>query len=355
MRVLCITPSLAKCGPNVVVSEITKSLNNSKNDSVDLMFLDDKCQGVEFQCDTKKFSWSLLKDYLTGNLVFNYDVVHSHGFRPDIIAVLIKIILILKSKNKHVRFVTTIHNYVFKDLYYSRGVISSIFFGALWSFLWMLFDNCVVLSEHAKKYYWFLGWKSIVINNGTSVPDVVNKFDLRGLFNIPKDSILIGCCANITKIKGLDIIINSLSKDENIYFFIMGEGVDKNNLIDLVNSLNLENKVFFLSSSDYPYSFIASLDIFVVPSRSEGFGLTIVEAALLGIPVILSNIPIFKELFIGLGNYIELKPSRDIIETIKETYSSKSKISEVAISIVENKFTSQVMVERYSQLYRYPF
>ncbi|MFL1805273.1 glycosyltransferase family 4 protein [Plesiomonas shigelloides] len=351
MKLLYITPSLIKCGPNVVLSGLVKGLNNSENE-IDVIFLDDKKQGIDFGCNPVKFKSSIFWQILTGKMVIDYDVVHSHGLRADFIALLLKLTMILKFKTKKPKFVTTIHNYVFQDLFFTKGITKSIFFGLAWSVIWLFFDKCVVLSNHAKSYYWFIKRKTVVINNGVSVPAEITPINIKDKYSIPENSIVIGSCANITKIKGLDIIINALSNVDNVYFFLMGDGIEKRNLQKTVRKLELTNKVIFLPSDNEPYSFMAGLDIFAVPSRSEGFGLTIIEAAMLGTPVIVSNIPIFKELFSDIAGYIDLESShQDFVTLVKNIYHQKDEISRTSKIVAKRKFSSQLMAEKYFDMY----
>ncbi|WP_111910145.1 glycosyltransferase [Aeromonas media] len=351
MKLLYITPSLVKCGPNVVLSGVIEGLNKSENE-IDVMFLDDKKQGVDFGANPVKFKSSIFWQVLTGKMVIDYDVVHSHGLRADFIALLLKLIITLKIKTKKPKFVTTIHNYVFQDLFFTKGITYSIFFGLVWSIVWLFFDKCVVLSNHAESYYWFIKRKTVVINNGVSVPGEVIPINIKNKYSLPDNSIVIGSCANITKIKGLDIIINALSNVDNIYFFVMGDGIEKINLEKKVRELELTNKVMFLPFDGEPYSFMAGLDIFVVPSRSEGFGLTIIEAAMLGTPVIVSNIPIFKELFSDVACYIDLESShQDFVTLVKNTYHLKDEISHASRVVAKRKFASQLMADKYFEMY----
>ena len=71
----------------------------------------------------------------------------------------------------------------------------------------------------------------------------------------------------------------------------IGDGYDKQQLIEMVRALNLEDNVNFLGGKDrdYVYSHLKDYDLFVQPSRYEGFGLTVAEAMAANVPVLVSK------------------------------------------------------------------
>ncbi len=98
--------------------------------------------------------------------------------------------------------------------------------------------------------------------------------------------------AFLKKIKGIDILIRAFyeafSNQDNIKLKIGGDGVEKERLMNLVDSLNLNNQVEFLgqlSRSEVSYE-MQNNNIFVLPSRFETFGVVLIEALASGMPVI---------------------------------------------------------------------
>jgi glycosyltransferase involved in cell wall biosynthesis len=60
--------------------------------------------------------------------------------------------------------------------------------------------------------------------------------------------------------------------------FIVGDGNRKKELQDLARKLNIYEKVFFLGRTQYIKEFLSLIDLFVLPSKYEGFGLVLLEA-----------------------------------------------------------------------------
>lgn len=97
--------------------------------------------------------------------------------------------------------------------------------------------------------------------------------------------------------KGLDILIDAI-KDGNLQVpvRIAGKGKDIEKLKNYIKSLNLEEKVFFegFLSGEEKYNFIRNSKFLLMPSRFEAQGIVALEAAAMGKPVIVSDIPELK-------------------------------------------------------------
>lgn len=67
---------------------------------------------------------------------------------------------------------------------------------------------------------------------------------------------------------------------------ILGEGSDRERLSQLADKLELDGCVKFLGYVSNPYAWMETADIFVSPSSWETFGIAILEAMALGLPVV---------------------------------------------------------------------
>lgn len=98
--------------------------------------------------------------------------------------------------------------------------------------------------------------------------------------------------------KGQDILVDSLrgladqGRIEKISVDIIGDGPSQEYLQQLINEKKLEIYITLVGAKDrdWVYENLSSYNLLVQPSRSEGFGLTLIEAIAAGLPVIASNI-----------------------------------------------------------------
>ncbi|QIC65935.1 glycosyltransferase family 1 protein [Acinetobacter schindleri] len=136
---------------------------------------------------------------------------------------------------------------------------------------------------------------------------------LREKFNIPEDAFVIGHVGRFEKPKNhnflIDVFWKAHSKDPNIHLVLVGDGSLKEEIINKVKTLNLENYVHFLGlRKDIPIIMKSIFDIFVFPSLWEGLPLTLIEAQLSGLKCIASN-EITNSVDIGLIDFLDISES----------------------------------------------
>ena len=90
--------------------------------------------------------------------------------------------------------------------------------------------------------------------------------------------------------KGYDelipIIANLRKEGFDVHLYLIGEGLDRNILEELVKINNLEGFVHLLGYLNNPFPLMKMMNLFVCSSRAEGFSLVIAEAMLLGLPIV---------------------------------------------------------------------
>ena len=127
----------------------------------------------------------------------------------------------------------------------------------------------------------------------------------------------------LTRQKGLDVLIKSLSfVDNSIELTIIGEGEDENILKELCKDTETDDIVTFSGYVENPFKLAKDFDIFIMPSRWEGPGHTIIEALSSGLPSIVSNCPYGPEETVGFGKYgnvFRVDDFRNLAEVIDYT------------------------------------
>ncbi len=102
---------------------------------------------------------------------------------------------------------------------------------------------------------------------------------------------------NIRRVKGHDVLIKAaaavVKRFSKVTFSIAGEVLEPgyfSELQTLVNDLNLENHFRFDGGVTNLHQHLSAADIFVLPSRSEGFSNAIVEAMAASLPVVATDV-----------------------------------------------------------------
>jgi glycosyltransferase involved in cell wall biosynthesis len=104
--------------------------------------------------------------------------------------------------------------------------------------------------------------------------------------------IKVGTIARLEPQKNLTDLLRAVAlvkEYSNVSLQFVGEGSERLKLGNLSKSLSLENVVKFLGKTDLVQEFLQSLNVFVLPSKYEGFGAVLVEAMQANVPVVASN------------------------------------------------------------------
>ena len=173
----------------------------------------------------------------------------------------------------------------------------------------------------------------------------------------------IGCVARIKpQKKGQDILINAIEivKKEypNIKCYFAGtyEQKDKEDMIKLKNMIvnkKLEDNIMFLGNVKNIPKFLKKIDLFVLPSRQEGFGLVIIEAMAAKIPVISSNIEGPREIIKNneYGLLFKKENYNDLAEKILYSIKYPNKNLEYIYNYSKNFFEINYMIKKLRGLY----
>lgn len=107
------------------------------------------------------------------------------------------------------------------------------------------------------------------------------------------DGLRILTVGRLSNEKGQDLTIPVLKRliDEgyNISWYCVGDGHDRDNYIEKIKSLNIENNYILLGAKLNPYPYMRDCDIYVQPSRHEGYCITLAEARCFNNPIITTN------------------------------------------------------------------
>lgn len=137
-----------------------------------------------------------------------------------------------------------------------------------------------------------------VVHNGIDVSRFKGKFDRDEVlkrYNLPTEAILILAVGNIRPIKGYDLLIDAfeliVAKEPEARLLICGGEIyeHRKNLQERIVSHNCSEKIVLAPFAEDIEAVYSAADFYVLPSVSEGFSLTTVEAMASGLPVITTD------------------------------------------------------------------
>lgn len=120
---------------------------------------------------------------------------------------------------------------------------------------------------------------------------IYNPFDIDNILKLKSERLELKSGFNFVTVGRLDegknhqLLIRAMVEVEgNLY--IIGDGTLKEKLQELIESLNLEDRVYLVGKDKNPYRYMARADIFLFSSNREGFPNVLVEALASGVPII---------------------------------------------------------------------
>jgi glycosyltransferase involved in cell wall biosynthesis len=139
----------------------------------------------------------------------------------------------------------------------------------------------------------------------------------------------IGTVARLVKEKDLETLISAFSlvnaEHPNTRLLIVGGGYLEQDLKRYAEELRINDQITWAGSVEDTSKFYRMMSIFVLASRTEGFGLVLLEAMSYGLPIIGSDSPAIPEILgSSTGLIFETGNAEDLAEKISKIITSKS-------------------------------
>lgn len=191
-------------------------------------------------------------------------------------------------------------------------------------------------------------------------------------FNLPEDSFIIGNLGRLTEEKGHDVLLRAygeliiklhsgtydIDKVSKVRLMLAGGGKLEPRVKEKIAALGLNDVVIvtgvFAESELLKY--YCAFDMFVFPTLAEGFGIVLIEAMALGLPILCSDLEVLKEVG-GLGvNYFKAGDDMAMSAGMMEIYTNMEAEKQKAL---ENKFRVKKLFsfenfkQGYGNLYSY--
>lgn len=177
--------------------------------------------------------------------------------------------------------------------------------------------------------------------------------EIRTELNIDEDTLLIGNIGRLDYQKNqiylLEILKKIIDQNLNIKLLIIGDGNEKENLLNKAKEYNILDDLIILSSRDDINKYYSAMDCFVMTSRFEGFPFVLVEAQINGLKCIIST-NISKNVdIVGQIDFIDLDNVDEWVNAIKQV---NGRISKRDVDFISEKFEIKKEIEKIEDVYR---
>ena len=184
---------------------------------------------------------------------------------------------------------------------------------------------------------------------------------LRHELDISPQAIVFGSVCRLVPQKGIDIALRAFwqvaQQIPDAHYIVVGEGPERAALKSQAAQYRLAHRMHFLGWRDNARTLMTAFDVFLMPSRWEGFGLVALEAMAARLPVIATNVSALPE--IVMQNETGLLVPPDDVSALVEAMLAIAmqpdlirKMGAAGRQRLEAAFTVDQMITRTAQLYQ---
>ncbi len=231
------------------------------------------------------------------------------------------------------------------------------------------FPDKIIVNSYAVGDIFSGNGKKETVYNGIDIsrfdPEIDGE-ELRSVLNVDKNTKLIGTIGHLAPLKGFEELLQALAevikRGFDTKLALVGDTIYsssdgyKQKLLSLVYSLGLKDRVVFTGFRKNIPEFLASFDIFVLPSRSEGFGRVNLEAMAMGKPVISTNVGGIPEVVLDeiTGILVPPRNSHELAQATIRLLNDRELMESLGREgrrRVKDHFTLQAYTQRIQEIY----
>lgn len=211
------------------------------------------------------------------------EVVHTHGYRADVIGV-------LAARGLSIPLISTVHGF-------TGGDLKNRVYEWMQRRAYRYFDAVVAVSQPLRAELAADGVPPsrlhLVRNAFRPRADLPGRAEALRILGLPTDQPVIGWVGRLSMEKGADVFLRSLAKlDQSIAWLaaIIGGGPEEAPLRRLATSLGISSRVRWCGVVPDAGTHFSAFDVFVLSSRTEGTPIVLFEAMNAGIPIVSTRV-----------------------------------------------------------------
>lgn len=227
-------------------------------------------------------------------------------------------------------------------------------------FLYKLADKLLVTGELLKKEFVNEGYDARKIVSIPSYPD--SKIFNTKIFNTEKnENIVIGSMSGAIEGKRAYLVIELVKKLIERYPYIQykiaggGTKAEVETLVKAINEFELKDTVEYIGYVEDPVEFLSSLDIYICPSKSEGLPQALMQAMMMGVASISTDVGSISELNVNdnliLVDKDDVPQMNNELEILISDSEKREVLAQKNKEIMLKYFTNEVAKERLYKLY----
>jgi len=205
--------------------------------------------------------------------------------------------------------------------------------------------------------------KIVVISNGIQPVSITEykKSEIRSEIGFNDTDFVLISIGRLVYQKAHEYLISAmpiiLKENEHVRVAILGDGELHLDLIKQIDSLGLTDKVKLFGIQDNVAKYLASSDVFVLPSRWEGLPISLLEAMSAGLPVIATRVDGVEEVVEQDKHGLLIQPesvselAQAILQLSAVPENQRRSMGEAARNLILESYTTDIMCEHYLHIF----
>jgi glycosyltransferase involved in cell wall biosynthesis len=170
------------------------------------------------------------------------------------------------------------------------------------------------------------------------------------------NSFTVGAVGRLEWQKGYDLLLRALVNAAPVTAVLVGDGGERARLERLAIKLGVANRVVWTGWQSNPRSYLPTFDAFVLPSRFEGFPLSVLEAMLAEVPVVATDVGSVSEAVVSGQTGLLVPPENpaalaDALDDLLRDADLRRRLGTSGRRLVLGRFTASHMASAFESLY----
>jgi glycosyltransferase involved in cell wall biosynthesis len=190
--------------------------------------------------------------------------------------------------------------------------------------------------------------------------------EIRAILGLPSDDMIVTFTGRLVSYKGLPLLLRVWQEIQrrhaNVSLLLVGSGgLDIHNseteLKEFVTANCLEHSIRFIGGVHNVYEYLQASDLFVFPTESEAFGISLIEAMACGLPVVSTSVGGIRDILQHRVNGLAVNPGDfqelyDALDTLLTDHALADNLGRAARQTVEEKYSETSVTAKYVALFR---
>ena len=201
-----------------------------------------------------------------------------------------------------------------------------------------------------------------VIYNGIDLEEIEKTTPMsRDQLGIPDDAFVVGMVGRLSKQKAPDTFVKAAKlikeKIHNAFFLMVGDGELRDQIENLINQYDLGSSFLITGWVDNPTAYMKIMNVGMLLSRWEGFGLVLPEYMACGVPIVATNVDAIPNIIQdGINGMLvdkdDYHKAVDAVDRLFKQPDLTSSLVKNAKNIVKTKFDGKRVAQNSEQLYK---